>query len=90
MITVGVKQLKDNLSGFLQKVENGEVVLVSRHGKSIAELRPVFENKEQETIAELRRISLITGGSGKIRQVKSIKNQDPGSLMSDMIADERR
>lgn len=90
MITIGVKQLKDNLSRFLQKVENGEVVLVSRHGKFIAELRPVFKHKEQEAIAKLRRISLVSGGSGKIGSVKSIKNPVSDSPISDMIADDRR
>jgi antitoxin (DNA-binding transcriptional repressor) of toxin-antitoxin stability system len=38
MITVGVKNLKDQLSQYLQYVKNGERVIITEHNKIIAEL----------------------------------------------------
>jgi antitoxin (DNA-binding transcriptional repressor) of toxin-antitoxin stability system len=38
MITVGVKNLKDQLSLYLQYVKNGEKVIITEHNKIIAEL----------------------------------------------------
>jgi antitoxin (DNA-binding transcriptional repressor) of toxin-antitoxin stability system len=73
MITVGVKNLKDQLSLYLQYVKNGEKVIITEHNKIIAELSvPVkkdtistFEqkliqlNKEGKIILAKRNISLV-------------------------------
>jgi len=40
MKTAGVRQLRDKLSEFLRDVRRGEVVLVTDHGRVVAELRP--------------------------------------------------
>ena len=37
--SVGVKQLKDNLSAFLRRVKEGEIVLVTERSDVIAEIR---------------------------------------------------
>ena len=44
METIGVKELRDNLSRILKKVERGEVIRVLRHGRDVMELRPVVKN----------------------------------------------
>ncbi|GHV76304.1 hypothetical protein AGMMS49942_11250 [Spirochaetia bacterium] len=38
MLTVGVRNLKDQLSRYLELVQNGERVLVTQHNKIIAEI----------------------------------------------------
>ncbi len=38
--SVGVKELKDNLSAFLRGVKEGEIVLVTERSTVIAEIRP--------------------------------------------------
>jgi len=49
-VTVGTKDLKNNLSRYLQRVREGEVVRVTDRGKVIAELRsvPPTEGDEQQ------------------------------------------
>ena len=39
-MTVGIKELKDNLSHYVRKVEAGERVAVTAHGRVVAELVP--------------------------------------------------
>ena len=40
MTSTGVRDLKDRLSHYLRLVERGESVLVTDHGRVVAELRP--------------------------------------------------
>jgi len=41
MRIVGIRQLKDKLSSYLQSVRDGEVVLVTDRGEAVAELCPL-------------------------------------------------
>ena len=63
MQTVPVHQAKDRFSALLQAVEEGEEIIITRHGKKIARLVKVdeatptdaeVERLRQEAIAELR------------------------------------
>jgi prevent-host-death family protein len=63
MQTVPVHQAKDRFSSLLQAVEDGEEIVITRHGKKIArivketETSPTEQERErlrQEAIAELR------------------------------------
>ena len=40
MGTVGIRELKNNLSRYLERVRNGERITVTDRGRPIAELRP--------------------------------------------------
>ncbi len=37
---VGVRELRDNLTGFLREARRGQVILVTSHDQVVAELRP--------------------------------------------------
>ncbi len=43
METIGVRHLKTHLSGYLRKVAQGECILVTEHGRVVAELGPPSE-----------------------------------------------
>ena len=75
MNTIGVKELRDNLSLILRKVEKGGVVAVHRHGKDIAELRPVGRSYVAETVLSLKRKGLLDGGSGVIGNIEPVTNR---------------
>ena len=90
METVGVKELRDNLSRILKKVEEGNVVRVMRHGRGVADLRPVGKRAEQEILSRLRDKGISAGGSGSIGTVKSVKNLMPDRPVSDFVAEDRR
>jgi antitoxin (DNA-binding transcriptional repressor) of toxin-antitoxin stability system len=70
MKTAGVRQLRDKLSEFLRDVRRGEVVLVTDHGRVVAELRPPgtgadlgLGREERERHALLERGVISTLGS---------------------------
>ncbi len=50
MIQVNVQEAKTHLSRYLDAVEKGEVVILCRHNKPIAELRAISAEAEQRKV----------------------------------------
>ena len=91
METIGVKELRDNLSRILKKVASGEVIRVLRHGRDMVELRPVVKNSEQELLSRLKEKNLLeAGGIGDIGSIKTVKNLKPEAPVSGLIAEDRK
>ena len=53
MSTVGSFEAKTKLAELLDKVEAGETVTITRHGKPVAQLVPVKSDDEQERMRAL-------------------------------------
>ena len=51
MISVGIKELKDKLSGYVDKVRHGEEIVVTDRGKEIALVIPI--SRERSAVKEL-------------------------------------
>ena len=45
MATVGIRELKNNLSKYVRQAEGGHVVIVTDRGRIVAELRPPAERR---------------------------------------------
>ena len=45
METVGIRELKNNLSKYVRQAEGGHVVIVTDRGRIVAELRPPAERR---------------------------------------------
>jgi antitoxin (DNA-binding transcriptional repressor) of toxin-antitoxin stability system len=45
----GVRELKDNLSRYIRRVEAGERVVVTAHGRVVAELSPPSAERQSRT-----------------------------------------
>jgi antitoxin (DNA-binding transcriptional repressor) of toxin-antitoxin stability system len=90
METIGVKELRDNLSRILKRVEKGAVLRVLRHGKHVVEIRPIAKSIEREFAGRLRGKGLLGGGAGRIGPVKAVKNLKPDMPVSDLVIQERR
>lgn len=67
MVTVGAFDAKTHLSSLLERVERGEEVLITRHGKAIARLVPAAAAERanvQAVIAKLKQLRARTGLGG--------------------------
>ncbi|MFN3075997.1 MAG: type II toxin-antitoxin system Phd/YefM family antitoxin [Alphaproteobacteria bacterium] len=53
MLTVNLAQAKAHLSELLDKVEAGEEVLITRHGRAIAHIRPALRPKHPLRLDDL-------------------------------------
>lgn len=52
MRSVGIFEAKSQLSSLIQKVENGEEILLTRHGKTVARLVPPEPCENASVIAD--------------------------------------
>lgn len=84
MTTVGSFEAKTKLAELLDKVEAGETVTITRHGKAVAKLVPAAIDAEERA----RRRALIE--EIKRRRVGWDKGAKPGSTIPELIKAGRR
>ena len=84
MRTAGVAELKAGLSGFLNSVKNGEVVVVTERGRPVAQLVPLEPGDPRTQRQRLIRAGLLQPGRGRVR--RSILMKPPGGNSSDALA----
>lgn len=89
MTTVGIRELKNNLSQYLRDVKRGKPLTITERGESIAILMPAASHPDTQIAQELSRKGVGTWKGGKpkgaVRQV-SVK----GKPVSQIILEERR
>jgi prevent-host-death family protein len=89
MSKVGVRELKNRLSRYLKRVEAGEELIVTEHGRTVARLVPVKGQKLQEALGLLLRDGAIRWAGGKPHGVaKPTKMR--GRNLSELIIEDRR
>ena len=82
---VGVRDLRDNLSRYLERVRRGEEVVVTDRGRAIARVLPIgSERALDRLIAE----GVVTpAAKPRSRSRRRVKGQ---GTASDLVADQRR
>lgn len=85
-IKVGVRELKNKLSHYLEAAKEGQEVIVTDHGKPIARLIPIGETGDR--LAELIARGEARAPLSPVRSIpKPIKAR---GTVSDLIAEQRR
>ena len=89
-MTVGTKQLKNQLSAFLRRARAGEIVKITDRGHVVAELRGVGADpsSEAELLLKLEAIGLVTAGSRRFRDFRPVRLRR-GASASKAIAEDR-
>jgi prevent-host-death family protein len=82
---VGVRELHDRLSEYLQRVEDGTDVIVTRRGTQIARLSAIDAD---DPLEDLRRRGLLVAAR-RARTPRSAEVEASGSV-SDLIGEQRR
>ncbi len=49
-ITVNVRELRDNLAGYLSQVRHGDEVTITSHGKPVAKIVPAVVKKSRSAL----------------------------------------
>ena len=84
-VEVGVRELRNNLSQYLERVQSGEEVLVTDRGRAIARVLPLGAPR---TLDQLIAQGLVTPARqtkrGSRRPIKA------AGTVSDLVADQRR
>lgn len=82
---VGVRELRDNLSRYLERVRAGEELVVTDRGRAIARLLPIGADRALERLIAEGVVN--PGRAPKRRSSRPIKTKGP---VSDLLADQRR
>ena len=83
--SVGVRELKNGLSGFLARVKQGEELVVTERGKPVARLVPM--DRSADRLAELIAAGLVTPARRPLDQLPP--PLDIGATVSDLVAEQR-
>jgi prevent-host-death family protein len=87
--TVGVRELKTRLGGYLQRVRRGQRIIVTDRGTPVAEIRPI-ETTESDDAALERLIALGVVTRKVRRPPRKIRPIDvPGVSLSEAIIADR-
>lgn len=65
-MTVGIRELKNNLSHYVREVERGKTISVTAHGRIVAELAPPATKRPKKKVKELSRWEQMIA-DGKIK-----------------------
>jgi prevent-host-death family protein len=87
--TVGVRELRDNLSRYLRRVREGEWVIITDHGKPIGELAPPAGGRSAEHARALVRKGVASWSGGKPKGLARAPRTQ-GGLVSDAVIEDRR
>lgn len=86
-VEVGVRDLKNNLSRYLDRVQAGEEVIVTERGRPIARLAALDHSMDR--LAELISTGVVRPAKRSTRRPPKNRISPKGSV-SDLVADQRR
>jgi len=86
-VEVGVRDLKNNLSRYLDRVQDGEEVIVTDRGKPVARLSSLDHSTDR--LAELIAAGVVRPARRAARRPPTRRIEPKGSV-SDLVADQRR
>ncbi len=87
--TVGVRELKNQLSSFLDRVKAGEEITVTEHGRPVARLSAVAGDVDH--MAALVAAGIVQPATKPHRRLpaKQVKIADGASSLADIVAEQR-
>jgi prevent-host-death family protein len=88
--SVGVRELKDNLSRYLAAVRDGGEVVVTDHGHPIARVVPIEGKSSAERLAELIAAGEAEPARKRVRTVPRPVRLARGATVSDLVSEQRR
>jgi prevent-host-death family protein len=87
-LTVGIRELKANLSAYIAKMQKGQTIVITSHGKVLGQLMPRKEEEDIEArIKALVEAGVILWNGKKLKPVKPVTLNKSDKLASDIIVE---
>lgn len=90
MLQVGVRALKARLSEYIRRAADGETIVVTEHGRPVAQLVAHRSAELPPRLSELVRRGEVTLATKPPRLPKPRARMTRGSSLSDIVVEERR
>jgi prevent-host-death family protein len=88
-LTVGIRELKMNLSAYVAKANKGQTIVITSHGQELAQLMPRKEEDIDARIKALVEAGVIHWNGKKLRSVTPVTLTRSDVLASDVIIEMR-
>ncbi len=59
--SIGAFEAKTHFSALLNRIEHGEEIIITKHGKAIARLTPIITENSQKTLNAVHKIKSLQG-----------------------------
>jgi len=89
METIGIRELKENLSRYMKRVKTGERIIVTDRKKEIAVIIPFEKNDKEEKINQLIQRGMACWSGGKPKGLPT-RVVSAGNSVSDAVIEDRR
>ena len=89
-LIVGVRDLKARLSEYLRKVQEGQVVVITDHGKTVGRIVPELESMDVEArVKALIKAGAVAWNGKKLRDIEPMAVNRSNKLASDVVIELR-
>jgi prevent-host-death family protein len=88
-MTVGIRELKSQLSKYLRQVKAGRTIVITEHGKTVGRIVPP-EIPLADKLEAMRQAGLIRWNGKKLTPQKPVAKLKSGQSMADLISEDRR
>lgn len=85
---IGIRDLKAHLSEYLDKVQRGHTIIITSHGRPIAQLTPTREEL-MDRVKALQDAGLIAWSGKKLKPARPVVINKSKKLVSDIIVEMR-
>lgn len=85
MTEVGVRQLRDHLSGYLEQVQSGQELVVTDRGRAIARILPISGERALDRL--IREGRVVPAKRRERRRPQPLQGAGP---VSDLVPEQRR
>lgn len=86
--TISHREMRNNSADVLKRVESGETITVTNHGRPVATLSPVEASSVLEELEATGQLRRATGSIADLRSIERVRLPD-GVTTADVIADMR-
>jgi len=88
MLSVGIRELKTNLSKYLKRIKQGETLIITEHGKPIGRIIPEGPSTSERLKGlELSGILLQVGSN--LPAIQPVATAQEDHLISDLVSEDR-
>ena len=87
-IVATVRELKACLSAYLRRVEAGETVTITRHGKAVGRIVPVDTTLEAR-LAALEQAGLLTWNGERLPPLAPVAQTQGPTTVADLLVEDR-
>ena len=88
-VTVGIRELKDHLSEYVEQVKQGATLVITERGKPVGRMVP-FASTVEERLDQLVAANMVAWSGRKVRPASPVARSRGGKTVAEILLEDRR